>query len=312
MYLSKDATDICLASLSTSTNSQYDKHLATFKLFCQRTGESDHLLINVTTGIEFLTEMFKDGKSYSTINSAGSALSNFVCLRHFENVDFGKHPLTVKFMKGVYKLKPPVPKYTATWDVTLVLNHLRTVSNESCSLKELSLKCVMLLALCSGQRIQTLAALSLAEMISDEEKRVFGFRRLLKTSRPGKNTSVIICKYRVEPSICPVATLDKYIERTKTLRTGDDLFISFQKPHNVVSKQTLARWVVTTLRLCNINSKFTAHSTRSASTSKAALSIDVNIVMGAAGWSREKTFSTFYKRTVVEPESFGNSVLSID
>jgi hypothetical protein len=49
-----------------------------------------------------------------------------------------------------------LPRYTATWDVNLVLN-----SYEIFSLKYLTYKLVTLLALCTGQRCQTLSVLEL-------------------------------------------------------------------------------------------------------------------------------------------------------
>ena len=59
----------------------------------------------------------------------------------------GKHPMMSKFMKGVFSLRPPEPKYFVTWDVTQVLDFLKTWSPaESLSPKQLTLKLVMLAA----------------------------------------------------------------------------------------------------------------------------------------------------------------------
>ena len=55
--------------------------------------------------------------------------------------------------------------------------------------------------------------------------------------------------------------------------------------------------------------QFFAQSTTAANTS-AAFSRDVSIdtIMNAAGWSREKTFSQFYLKPMVEYKSFGESL----
>lgn len=312
-HLSKDAMDICLASLTSSTNGQYERHRKEFELFCQNSNISNHLNVKIESIIEFLTSLFKAGKSYSTINSARSALSHFVVISN-SNHDAGKHPLTTKFMRGVFKLRPPTPKYSTTWDAKIVLDHLRNIDNESCSLKDLTLKCIMLLALCSGQRVQTLNAMKLSNMISDTDKRSFAIDQVLKTTRPGANaTMVTVCRFAEDPGICPLLCLDRYIRRTAQLRQSeltDYIIISFAKPHKRVTCQTIARWLTQTLKDCNINSFFTAHSTRSASTSKAALHTDINSVIKMAGWSSAKTFARFYNKPVHSDAAFMTSVFS--
>ena len=77
-------------------------------------------------------------------------------------------------MKGIYVAKPPLPRYTATWDVSKVTDYLRTlVLLETLSFKDLSKKLVMLLALSSAQRVQTLQALNINNMSIEETKIVF-------------------------------------------------------------------------------------------------------------------------------------------
>ena len=97
--------------------------------------------------------------------------------------DFGKHAVTTKFMKGIFKLNPPKPKNVVTWDVKLVLDVLRKKTNSNISLKDLTLKCLMLLALSTGQRAQTLAALDLNNLTArnDSKNMVFTFDKILKT-----------------------------------------------------------------------------------------------------------------------------------
>lgn len=310
--LSKNAMSICSASLHQSTNSQYSKHLDNFRLFCNNNDQHDYMTSSVENIVEYLTSLFNSGKSYSTINSARSALSYFVVLRDNTNTDIGKHPLVTRFMRGVFKLRPPRPKYNSTWDVNIVLSHLRGVDNKSCSIKQLTLKCAMLLALCTGQRVQTLEALRISNLTAGENKRSFIVDKILKTSRPGHSNLVInVCRYAEESIICPVACLDEYVNRTKVLReTQDELFISFAKPYKSVSVQTIARWLTLTLSACGINKFYTAHSTRAASTSKAASATDINTVLHMAGWASARTFAKFYNKPVLEEaETFVNAVL---
>ena len=56
-------------------------------------------------------------------------------------------------MKGVFSLRHPEPKYFVMWDVRQVLNFLKTWEPaESLSLKQLTLKLVMLAALITAAR----------------------------------------------------------------------------------------------------------------------------------------------------------------
>ena len=104
----------------------------------------------------FLTELAENGLGYSSIITAKSALSNTIILADNEHVSVGEHPLVKRFLKGIYNQKPLLPRHTSVWDVSLVLNWLKSIDLNGISLKLLSWKMVMLLALLSGQRIQTL------------------------------------------------------------------------------------------------------------------------------------------------------------
>lgn len=69
-------------------------------------------------------------------------------------------PLVVKFLRGVYTTRPSLPRYKEIWDVADVLRYLKDLKplNEL-TLSDLTLKTIMLIALCSGQRCQTIQAL---------------------------------------------------------------------------------------------------------------------------------------------------------
>ena len=69
--------------------------------------------------IEFLTEYFKTGVGYSSVNSARSALSSII--KPVCNVPFGKSPLVCRFLKGVFNIRPVLPRYVTTWDVYIFL-----------------------------------------------------------------------------------------------------------------------------------------------------------------------------------------------
>lgn len=272
----------------------------------------DHLHVRITVGIDFLTELYKNGKSYSTINSARSALSRLVQLIEEPTFsDFGKHPLTVQFMKGIFKLRPALPKHQQTWDVGIVLNYLRTVDNNLSTLKQLTYKCATLIALSSGHRVQSLGALDINLCNNEGEDIVCQFTKVLKTTRPGHHTILKLCRFNIDNAVCPVLCLKSYIGRTKDIRHSiTQLFISFQKPHNGVTSQSISRWICDCIHSAGIPSTFTAHSTRAASSSKAASRTDIDTVLKAAGWSSANTFARFYKKPIITSDTFTHAVLS--
>ena len=78
-----------------------------------------------------------------------------------------------------------------------------------------------------------------------------------------------------------------------------------------MSKDTVARWIKTTLKHSGIDTEqFTCHSTRSASTSCAeAAGLSLEQIMQAAGWSTSSTFAKFYDKNI-ETVNFGSVILN--
>ena len=77
----------------------------------------------------------------------------------------------------------------------------------------------MFLALLSGQRVQTLKALSLTSMTLTSTKCVFTIDKILKTTRPGKHLCQIeLLSYQPDQNLCVVKHLQAYVDRTSELR----------------------------------------------------------------------------------------------
>ena len=80
-----------------------------------------------------------------------------------------------------------LPKYNSTWDVSIVIDYLKTLFPLSnLSLKLLSCKVTMLLALLTGQRGQTLHLLTVDDVNVEKTHVEIRYSSLLKTSKPGK------------------------------------------------------------------------------------------------------------------------------
>ena len=94
---------------------------------------------------------------------AGSSLSN-ICNRQ-DGYTIGTHPLVVHFLTGASNLLPTKPTYQETWDVKKVFCYLQTFSPvEQLTLKLLSYRLVMLIALTQTSRLESISLLSIDEM----------------------------------------------------------------------------------------------------------------------------------------------------
>ena len=245
------------------------------------------------------------------MNQARSALS-LVIPTSTQNT-FGDTAIVKRFMAGVFKLKPTFPRYTTTFDASMVLQHLRLITNDLANLKDLSMKLSLSLSLLTGKRDQSLAELTLEYMVIEDTKITFFVPVIVKTTKPGKHIPPLeLNKYPPDGELCPVALINKYLVATNVLRNGEQkLFLSYKKPHKPVCKGTLARWCTKVLHDAGVDiNVFKSHSTRGASTSMAeSKGLSLKDINNAVGWSsRCNTFAKFYRKPI--KANFGDAVLT--
>ena len=85
------------------------------------------------------------GISLVSLNVFRSAISSVH--DKFNGVEVGKHPTITRLLKGAFHERPPLPRYTSTWDVNKVLQYLKSLGpSNGLTLKQLTHKLVMLLA----------------------------------------------------------------------------------------------------------------------------------------------------------------------
>lgn len=261
--------------------------------------------------LQFLTHLYEKGLGYVSVNTARSSLSTI--LGNIDNQPIGSHPLVVRLMKGIANKRPPSCKYDVTWDVSLVLDlFTKWEDNLSLNLMNLSIKLVALLALTTGQRVQTLAAIKVSEIFLSTSGAEIRVRDKLKNSKPGVGLSLSLAKFE-KTKICVVKCLEVYIERTCKIRASDYLLISTRSPYKQANKATISRWLKCALDLANIDTtKFSGHSFRHASTSKALnIGVPINAIYKTAGWSeKSKVFAKHYNKPILDNNVFSNSILN--
>ena len=310
--ISGKGAEIILAAWRPSTQRQYSVYLSKWVAFCGKR-HCDTFQSSIPQIIEFLTGLYQDGFSYSAINSARSMLSSILITPR----ESGKEILIKRFLKGVFELRTPKPKYKTIWDVPIVLNYLKSLgSNDQLPLKVLTWKVVTLMALVSAQRCQTLHLLNIDFMDKTPETIVSYVNRKVKQTRLGSlGVKLSISKFRDDERLCVYSAVDTYLKTTEVLRTEKQLFVSHVKPHKAVSKETISKWIKKVLDASGLDTSiYQAHSTRAASTSAAfERNLPLDIILQTAGWANEQTFASFYKKEIMPMKCttrFQDSILS--
>ena len=96
------------------------------------------------------------------MNTAKSTVSSFLSIADPNRLLKRLHVQLKRFMKGIFEIKPSLPRYNCTWCTEKVLKFLKSLSPlTDLSLLQLSRKLVTLLVSSTGQRAQTLHMLDI-------------------------------------------------------------------------------------------------------------------------------------------------------
>lgn len=161
-------------------------------------------------------------------------------------------------MKGVYQLKPALPRYHEICDVDCVLTYLKTLTPvNTLSLRFLLYKLLILLLLLTGQGVQTVHKLTIDDIKLTDDNVYIEVSELIKTSKPGRHIEPFnLQTFKEDSSLCIALVLKEYLNRTSVIRKSTQLFLTCIKPYANVSK---ARWVKEVLKLRGIDIKILSH-----------------------------------------------------
>ena len=297
-----------MASWSENTKRQYNSSLKAWHLFSR--SEKINLVPSELSLCNFLAHLQGKGLSYSTIASHRASVGGF--FDNFTKGNLSSSNIVTRFMKGLFRRNPPKPKYSSTWEVAKVLDYITTLGpNATLSLRDLTLKLVFLLAICSPRRVSEIRAFSLDSLQRESDRWTFflNYRNKNRSSGPAHRAQYE--SFLSNPILCPVQCLVDYIRATADNRTSQSLLLSY-KTFKPVTTATIGRWVKLVLQLAGIEGHFSAHSTRSASTSSAfKAGASLSDILQAACWSKKgSTFEKFYHKDIVPPTTFQSHVLS--
>ena len=248
--LSQNSIDLLMSSWSTGTRKQYTTYVNKWQSHCKER-HINPTNPGITEVADFLSELFKTSDvEYSAMNTAKSALS--AVIEPIDGLTVGSHPLIKRIMKGMFKTKPSLPKYTVTYDVSKVLKYFSSrPPNQSLSIQELTWKLATLMALLSAQRVETLHMPDINHMYKDEDKVIFYVKEPTKTSRPSFDPEPLqFLSFPEDQNICVLQALNTYIDKTRSAR-GDctKLFISVKTPHKPLQTCTVSSWRKASLEL---------------------------------------------------------------
>ena len=179
-----------------------------------------------------MTEEFKRGLSYnSPLVSARPALGH--CL----SCGIIHHRTVSTFLKGVYNLRPPTPKYFAIWNVNTLLSHIQ--HKEISTFYDITKKLATLFMILAGTRVNTLVHLKVTNMYITDTEVTFTFDEVLKHSRPNYEQKPLIFRAFTSKDLCSVTTLITYLEHRLPASGDPALFITTVKLHKKASKASL-------------------------------------------------------------------------
>ncbi|XP_060746163.1 uncharacterized protein LOC132859430 [Tachysurus vachellii] len=307
---------------ASSTRSLYDCKWHVFEEWCE-----EHQLVSYLCSVAdilgFLQDLIDCGRTFSMIKVYLAAIA--ACHTGFSNIMVGQHPLIRRFMKGARSL-PVTRSVVPDWDLSMVLEVLAQQPFEplgDISLKLLSFKTVLLLALASAKGVSDLHALSFHS--SCTKFSLCGDSVLLRPDSafmpkcfPAFTVGVIeLSAFHPPPfssaedqrlnALCPVRALRAYMVRTNSFWRSDQLFVSWAPPNTgkPISKQRLSCWLVGAISLAYESRSvqppggLRAHSTRGLAASWALFGgVPLQDICAAVSWSSPHTFVRHYRLDV--------------
>ena len=154
-----DQEDLAFLShhLSPGTKAGYGYAFQQFGNFCATLGVNSHTC-GPSILVKYIRKMYNEGAQYSTVNHHRCSISKLHL--GFNGVSIGCHPLVSQAVKAVFRQRPPLPKYVATFDINRVFTFIKTLPpNSELSLKLLTFKTLFLLTASSISRVSSIQRL---------------------------------------------------------------------------------------------------------------------------------------------------------
>ena len=146
-----------------------------------------------------------------------------------------QHLSVIKYFKGSFNLRPPLPKLSFVWDVQIMFEYFRSLGdNRQITDKHLSQRLLILLLLLGGQRLNCVFHFTIDRMIISSTSVTFSPEHVLKHSKQGRKLDVFEYRAYSDPKLCVLERLKEYIHRRNDTVDKEQkrLFITNQKPYH--------------------------------------------------------------------------------
>ena len=109
--LSDSAVSVVCASWRPGTQKRHASYIQRWCRYAHRR-HTDLVSPTVSEPLIFLATLLYPGLGYNAICVARSAVSSYLVLK--DGVPFGQQKLVIRFIRGVFEMKPALPKYSNT------------------------------------------------------------------------------------------------------------------------------------------------------------------------------------------------------
>ena len=207
----------------------------------------------------------KEDQKYGAITVARSALSTI--LPKIRRKTFGQDLNVSRMIKGIFKLRPSLPKYITTYDPNIMLRYIDSLPHDNFLLmKLLTKKVVHITAPAKWTTCAVLAGLKIIKIKPIKWHIPFYIDKILETTKPGKPQKPLEYReFNSNKKLCVILSLKEYISRTVLIReylegNKDQLILSYAYPHKPIICQSISRYIKLVLELSGIDATvFTAH-----------------------------------------------------
>ena len=222
MGISEDIAQVLLLASCPSKRKTYRSASGRWSWWCDK-WKVNSFSASLADILLYLTEFFNDRVPSHSVNPAHSAICNTHSKEDGHSLGGGGgHPLVTQLMKGMFNSRPPKPKYSHTWDVTLVTKYLASLgSNRLLSLKQLSLKLPMLFCL---ERVSAIRKLDLVHCRVFPEGMEFVLSATHKWGSSDQLTKAFLARFPSNSRLCLVETSGSDLKATHAIRPVFPLF----------------------------------------------------------------------------------------
>ena len=225
--LSSTATTLINDSTRGNTKVKYSSIQGKWKKYCNNNGYNIQGTTN--TYLNFLGEEFDRNLKYATLRGYNAALKGYLT-----GVDT---ELLNKALKGIHNVRPPRAKYTAIWDVNLVLAYIGSMITDTDM--DITSKVATLLMILSGNRVNMLSHMKLTNMYITNSECTFVFDDVLKHSRPTFNDKPRVLRmYPDDNKLCPVKNIIDYLDILNVVTVRN----CSSQPQNHITQQPPTRY----------------------------------------------------------------------